>query len=547
VNRYTQPRFLVTLGIVIVGLILAQQFWQWEIERVEVEKGNYLVRISRWGKDLPEGEIVAPDETYKGVMAEPSGDGRYFLNPLFWGHEIHKLVNVPTGKCLVLTRKYGREIDKERLAEGDILAGENDRGIVAEPLGPGGYRLNPYAYTWEMFDQIKIGADQVGVRTLKVGKDPRTLMADASRPLYVVPDGYRGVQQTVVPNGDYYINPYRETVTPVEVRSHRAELTDIEFPSRDGFILKPRVMVEYQVQRDKAPEVLIRLSDEGKLHQGDGTQHEQDENEILQKVLLPHMRGYARIEGSNFDARDFIITTTDSPTAKASNTRERLQKALLAKVGPRCRELGIEIRAVLLGEMKPPPELADQISQRDLARVMQEQNKSLMGQYKEQQKLAAVTALKAQNTAKVAADTRLLVMQTQVEQQKLVEELKLKQELENAKIRLEAARSRADSILLKGKADAAVIQTQNEAEVAGLRKAAQGFGNVGNFAQYEILKQIAPALREIFASDESEFGRLFAGYMTPAPVVPGTNPPRLAIMPREAEVPGTKTAENNHK
>ena len=224
---------------------------------------------------------------------------------------------------------------------------------------------------------------------------------DPKQPRYVVPDGYRGVQETVVSNGSYYINPYVEAITPVEVRSHRAELSDIEFPSRDGFSLKPHVMIEYQVEREKAPEVLVRLSDEGMLHQLDSTAVEQEQNEILQKVLLPHIRGYARIEGSNFDARDFIITATGPGDEKVSNTRERLQKALLAKVRPRCQELGIDIRAVLLGEMKPPPELAEQISMRDLARVEQQKNTSRLGQYKEMQKLRSVEALKEQNRDKV--------------------------------------------------------------------------------------------------------------------------------------------------
>src|SRR5262249_16262804 len=158
-------------------------------------------------------------------------------------------------------------------------------------------------------------------------------------------------------------------------------------------------MVEYQVQRAKAPEILVRLTDEGKLHQQDSTAEEQEHNEILQKVLLPHIRGYARIEGSNFNARDFIIAAEGGEGAAdpKSNTRERLQRTLLAKVRPRCQELGIEIRAVLLGEMKPPVDLSDQISMRDIARVKQSQNKSLVEQYKEEQKLKKVETMKQQN------------------------------------------------------------------------------------------------------------------------------------------------------
>jgi regulator of protease activity HflC (stomatin/prohibitin superfamily) len=463
-------------------------------------------------------------------MLEVSGEGRHFLNPLIWSYKIEDLVNVPPGKCLVLTRMYGADIPAERLAKGDILAREGERGIIGEVKLPGSYRLNPYAYKWEKVDAVEIGEDQVGVRILKVGKDPRTLPVDPNRTRYVVPEGYRGVQETVVRNGTYYLNPYVESITPVEVRSHRAELSDIEFPSRDGFNLRPHVMIEYQVQREKAPEILVRLTEKGILHQLDATPKQQDENEILQKVILPHIRGYARIEGSNFDARDFIITAVGPNNQKASNTRERLQKALLAKVQSRCLELGIEIRAVLLGELTPPAELADQISQRDLARVEQQKNTTKVGQYKEMQKLKSVEALKEQYRAKVEAQTRLEVAKTQAQQNKQVEEARLKQELESAQIRLEAAKAKAEGIVAKGKAEAAVIDLQNQAEVAGLKKAVQGFSSADNFAQYHVLSKLVPALREIFASDESAFAKIFAGYMA-SPIGSGSKPGAVADAP----------------
>jgi len=528
VDFWKNPKAWGALAIAVVALILAWQFWHWEIDRVEVPANKYLVRVHRWGKDLPPGEIVAPDESSKGVMLEVSQEGRHFLNPLIWDYEIHDIVNVPPGKCLVLTRKYGNEIPKERLAQGDVLAHEGERGIVREVKLPGSYRINPYAYRWDVVNAVDIGADQVGVRILKVGKDPRELPADPKRPRYMVPEGYRGVQETVVRNGTYYLNPYVESITPIEVRSHRAELLDIEFPSRDGFNLKPQVLVEYQVQRDKAPEVLVRLTDEGILHQADSTPAQQEQNEILQKVILPHIRGYARIEGSNFDARDFIITAGAAGNEKAANTRERLQKALLAKVQPRCLELGIDIRAVLLGEMKPPADLAEQISQRDLARVEQQRNMVKIGQLKEMQKLKSIETLKEQNKQKVEANTRLEVAKTQAQQNKQVEESKLKQELESAQIKLDAAKAKATGIVAKGKAEAAVIDLNNEAEVAGLRKAVQGFASVATFAQYHVLTRLAPSLREIFASDESDFAKIFSGYMNSPAGIPSKAPGALS-------------------
>src|SRR5207244_3971996 len=275
-------------------------------------------------------------------------------------------------------------------------------------------------------------------------------------------------QETERP-GTYYLNPYVETITPVEVRSHRVELRDIEFPSRDGFLLKPFVLVEYTVIPDKAPEVLVRLTDEGKLHQEDRTPEEQKHNEILQKVILPHIRGYARIEGSNFDAKDFIITVSGvAGASKAVNNREKMQRALLEKVKPLCRKVGIDIRAVTLADLVPPAELAEQISMRELARVEQEKNKVRLGQYRAEQRLKAAETLKQRAQNVVKAETRLIQAKTQAEQTKEVTELQMKQDLENARLRLEAARKQAEAVLSRGKAEAIVIQLQNEAQVAGL-------------------------------------------------------------------------------
>ncbi len=514
-SLYRTRAVWVTAAVAVIGLLILYQFWQWEVERIEVAPGKFLVRMHRWGKDLGPDQIVAPDDSYKGVMEEPLPEGRHFLTPLLWSYEVHDLVTVKPGKCLVLTRKAGKPIPAERLAAGDFLAREGERGIVAEVLTPGSYRLNPYVYDWQEVPAVEVTLEQVGVRTSKVGKDARDLPAGPHRGRYVVPHGYRGVEEEPAPNGTYYINPYVYAITPVEVRSHRVELTDIQFPSRDGFLLKPHVVVEYAVQRDRAPELFVRLADEGKLHQEDGTREQQLKNDILQKVILPHILGYARITGSNLDAKDFIVTSSPTGDEATVNNREVLQRILLEKVKPQCEELGIEIRALTLASLDLPPELTDQISLRDVARAQLDKNKTMIEQHKTKQKLAAAEALTEQTTDKVSAETRLLQAKTQAAQKKEVAKLQLENDLKSAELKLEAATAQAKAILAKGKVEADVITMQNEAQVAGLRRAVESFTSVQQYAQYQVMSKIAPALSEIFASDESEFAKLFAGYLTP--------------------------------
>jgi hypothetical protein len=136
---YRKPRFWALTIVSLVGLLIAQQVWHWEVERIEIPPGQFLIRIHKWGKNLPEGEIIAPNGSYKGVMLEVWPEGRHFLNPLFWDYVVDEMVHVPPGQCLVLTRRFGREIPAERIARGEVLAEQNpenpvdgERGILRE-------------------------------------------------------------------------------------------------------------------------------------------------------------------------------------------------------------------------------------------------------------------------------------------------------------------------------------------------------------------------------------------------------------------------------
>ena len=513
---WNKPRTWLIVGAVLVALLLFQQLWHWVVERTEVQPNQFLVRVHLWGQNLDPDEIIAQDTDHKGVMLDVLPEGRHFLNPLIWSSEIHQARVVPPGKCLVQTRKYGKKIPPERLAHGEFLAVPGERGIVPEVLLPGKYYINPYAYDVAEQDALEIHHFQVGVRTLLWGKDPRELKG-AKRSVYVVPEGYRGVQEKPMPPGTYYFNPYVEKIVAIDTRSHRVEFKDIRFPSLDGFHLNPHVLVVYRVLPEKAPELLVTLSTDARLHQADTTEKELQDNEILQKVILPLIRGYGRIEGSKYNVRDFISQGVGPRQAKAVNPRERLQHELMDKVTPICKDLGIAIEAITLADMdtsgKDLKELAEKISEREVARVKREKFQQQIEQYKTEQAQKAAEALKDQKEKVVEAETKRKVEMTNAQKMKEVEEKKLEQELKAAQVRLEAARDRVKATLSKGKAEAAVINAQNEAEVSGLRTAVQGFPSADSFAQYQVIARLAPALTEIFTSDNSDFARLFASYL----------------------------------
>src|SRR5205085_10173450 len=138
-------------------------------------------------------------------------------------------------------------------------------------------------------DAVQVEAGEVGVLTLKVGKETADLPPDPKRSPFVVPEGYRGVQDRPLSSGTFYVNPYVKSVAKVDTRSHQVEFTDIEFPSKDGFHIKPHISVTYKVLDAKAPELYVTLSNNGDMPQGT-KKEELDKNPILQKVVLPLIR-----------------------------------------------------------------------------------------------------------------------------------------------------------------------------------------------------------------------------------------------------------------
>ena len=98
-------------------------------------------------------------------------------------------------------------------------------------------------------------------------------------------------------------------------------------------------------------------------------------------------------------------------------------------------------------------------------------------------------------------------------------------------------------MITKGTAEANVIQVQNEAEVAGLRMALSGFTSAQQFAQYHIIARLAPSLSEIFASDDSEFAKLFSSYMTAPPTARPMQTRPAALPTAGAAGPGRPPAK----
>lgn len=503
------------LALAVVALVLVAICYVWFVQRIEVPSGKLLVLIRKVGRTLPaeaENQVVLypalleklgekPGSTaYKGIVYEPLPEGRYFYDPYFWDYRVVDPVVLAKGNTEdsldqigVKIRKYGKP-----LPAGRVVATEADeQGPLADPLPPGRYNLNPFAYEVKRVHPVFIPEGFVGVQTLYSGQDPQ----DPNQ--YVVQAGERGVQPDVLPPGMYYNNPYVRRIDLMEIRTQSLDLGgegSIRFPSNDSFQIIVEATVQYAIRPDRAPQVLTAIGD----HQ-----------DIAEKLILPYMRSTSRIEGSKLLARDFI----------SGEQRLAWQDKVLQQIAEQCHAQGIDIQQVLIRRIDPPPQIAGPISERQVAEQEVNRFRKEIDLAKSQAAYVTQEEMQAQNKSLGEINRQIVTITKEAEQRRAVALTDAQKRLEVARLSLESARQRAEGALARGRAEAEVMKLQYEAEAQPLRDAIAAFGTGDAYAQYFFYQKLAPSLKSILASTDGPFAEIFKNLsrVSPASPLPARN------------------------
>ncbi len=500
---------MALLGLLALG-VLGVSYW-WFVQRIEVDAGQVLVLVRKTGQALegPAGEqvLLYPEllaalgeppgsARFKGVVFDVVPEGRHFIDPFFYDRRVVDAVFIEQTEVGVLIRRYGKQ-----LAPGKVVATEPDeRGPLAEVLPQGRHNINPFAFDVVKVPIVQIPAGHVGVQTLYAGAAPE------SPNRYVVNDGERGVQPKVLPPGLERNNPFVRRIDVIDIRSHTIDLRGseaIHFPSNDSFEIVIEGTVEYAIRQDKAPYVMVAIG---------------DHDDIKSKLILPYMRSLSRIEGSKLLAREFI----------GGETRTAFQDRVFDGLRKACFEQGIEIRSALIRRIEPPHEIAEPISDRQIAEQQ-------IRQYEEEIKVARADAqlveqeeMQKQNEDIGEANRQVVTLVTEAEQAKAVALTEAAKRLEVARLDLEAARENAASLLARGEAEAEVARLKFQSEAEPLREAVSAFGGGEQYAQHFFLQKLAPALKSVLASTDGPLAEIFRSLAMPTEGAPRVAAPAAA-------------------
>ena len=532
----------IAVGLVVVVALL----FVWFVCRVDVPAEHFVTLVKKTGGEMTNKMILAPSDEIKGPQFAILKEGRHFRNPYHWGWtRPTRATVIPNEKVGILIRRHG-----EPLALGQVIAGtEKQKGIVAAPLKPGRYYINPWEYDVELYDTVIIRIGHVGVVTLLVGREPK----DAN--VFVVAEGERGTQPTPLGPARYahYSNPYVHMVTEIDVRSQKFEMSGeygVTFPSKFGFDIHVEGTIEWAPTLEKLPELFVKYVDETDLRESGGI------NNLRRKIILPFARSYFRTVGGRFRAVDYIT----------GDTRIKVQNEVQRRLRESCAKEGIDIRSFVIRATKPPEQIRDQYMRRETARletdryqqeiiteigavvlegakpkldekaapVLDERGRPVMvGKEKigddgkvvrEGGRLAKIIEVRRKDRQTRLGGVRSRVAEAvrEAERYQAVEVTKALRELEVAKIHLEAAKDTAAKILAEGTAQAEVTVMKNKAEAQAVKAKITAFGLGEKYAEYQLITKISPGIQRVLSNTEGLFATLFERFASMSPARPSS-------------------------
>ena len=473
----------------IVALLFAVFLFVWYGCRIEPDNGEIAVLIRKTGKDLPPDMILAPSAEYKGIQLEVLGEGRYFRNPYTWDWKILPVTDIPAGKFGVLVRKFGKN-----LPEGQIIApGPDYKGIVREVLGTGKHRINPFAYDVQVYDDIRIMPGNIGVVVNLAGRD---LFSGSGNDLnhasgFLVDETRKGVLTEVLKEGTHRINPFIRSVSVVNIQSQRHEFSGkdaIGFISLDGFPISLEGTVEFNISADSAPRLTHEVG---------------DMDDILKKLILPSVSGFARIEGSKKSATEFIV----------GESRQVFQNRLEQFLRKTCKVWGISINSVLIRDILPPQEIAEIIRNRELAKQEAKKFKQQIEQARSASALEQQRMLAQQRKSKVEAETARITAEIAARQAQMQRTIEAKTDLETASIQYQSAQAAAQAKLVLAEADRKIIAAKNDSEVQVLKRNVEAYGSGDAYVRGLLYEKLGPRIQSILTRGLN--GGLFGLPLTP--------------------------------
>lgn len=527
-GTYRINPFLFTVRVVPVTVIPAGQIGiVTSMDGQPIKPGRLLAERIEGHSTFENGQAFLDKFGQRGPQIDILLPGTYRINTDLYKVELRDATVVPANKVGLVTARDGKPLPEKEFVANHVdghsdfqdasafLANGGQRGPQFDVLKPGTYYINPMMFVVTLDDVAVIERGQVAVVVSNVGEEPKQIqqavveneidkgaISEETKSAieerlrqgierYVVPKGFRGIQQEVVGPGTYYLNrmalhAYTVDTTNITIdwdESKETKFDPLKVVSKDGFAMGISVKVIIRVRPDQAPYMVSKI---GSI-----------EN-LISHVIHPMIDSSFRNQASSTSAMNFMQDRQNEQKKAEEGARLELER------------YHVECVSVLICQINLPPELMKTQTERIIAQQQMEMYNSQ--QQAESKRIATEKTRAEADQQKNLVEAEIGVKIAAQNKEKAIrfaegeaEAIRLKKEGE-AKGIAAVGKAEGERILAIGKATAESYELQNRA-----------IGGEG-VVSIEIAKQIAAGnikvTPDFLVQGNGNLGGLLSAYLT---------------------------------
>ncbi|RNC67992.1 MAG: hypothetical protein ED859_11785 [Desulfuromonadales bacterium] len=390
-----------------VGMVTAQ-------DGAPIPMGRLLAQSVPEHSNFENGEAFLKNGGQKGPQIDVLLPGTYRINLNLFQIQIAPAAVVEANKIGLVTALDGIPLP-EREYVASPITGHNDyqdgsafltkngqRGPQLDVLRPGTYYINPLMFSVAIDDVAVVERGQVGVIVSNVGEDPTEEMKkrlgssqtgasiEEGKEKYVVPKGFRGIQEEVAGPGRYYLNRRAFMAYIIDTTNITIDWDDqadtrfdqLTVISKDGFPIQVAVKVVIRVRPDQAPYMVAKV---GSI------------DNLIQHVIHPMIDSSFRNQASTASAMNFLQSRSEEQAKAESRARIDLER------------YHVECVSVLICQIKLPEDLMETQTKRIIAEQQQEMYKMEQRSQAERTEMEKMRATADQQPTLVASEIAVKV------------------------------------------------------------------------------------------------------------------------------------------
>ncbi len=288
----------------IIGLVEA-------LDGAPLNPKDYVAESFEGHDNFQDGHEFINKNGQRGPQKDILLPGTYYINPLLFKVIRESAKEVKPGEVAVIVSNTGKDPSDEirrQMAAKVRTRMEREEKEQAE-------------HTAARLDKIDDGRTAAEIKNELMTGDPADRRLDeGAHEAYVVPEGYRGIQETVVGPGRYYVNTLAITPIVIPTTNQTVEWTSgevvntfnpFEVISKDGFTMQLEVRVVFRVKPEDAPFMVAKIGGIERL---------------IQNVMHPLIDSIFRNQASESSAMAYLQNRHEEQERAEARVRAHLLK-----------------------------------------------------------------------------------------------------------------------------------------------------------------------------------------------------------------------------